>query len=180
MKLDIELDRDSGVPITEQIVSGVQQWIRSRTAHTGTKLPSIRQFAADYDISRFPVIEAYDRLVSLGFIDSRHGSGFYVAERQRGSPGCQGTSDPRRAEEESFHILQQFNHPGETLKLGGGFIPESWRDMDSLAQAIRHVSRTDTASMIDYSTPLGNATLREHLQSRVAQLGLKSTPRRFC
>jgi len=164
MKLDIELDRDNGVPLTEQIVTGVTAWIRSRVAHPGAKLPSIRQFAADFGVSRFPVIEAYDRLVSLGYLDSRHGSGFYVSERQRSMTDCEGTSDPRRAEEESVHILQQFNHPGETLKLGSGFIPEGWRDMDSLGQAIRHVSRVDAASMIDYATQLGNPTLREHPQ----------------
>ena len=56
MKLDIELNRENGVPLTEQIVSGVQDWIRSRTAHPGAKLPSIRQFATENDISRFPVI----------------------------------------------------------------------------------------------------------------------------
>ncbi|PCE28099.1 GntR family transcriptional regulator [Paraburkholderia acidicola] len=172
MKLDIELDRDNGVPLIEQIVHGVQTWIRSRAARPGAKLPSIRQFAADYAISRFPVIEAYDRLVSLGYVDSRHGSGFYVAERLRTGMSGRGTSDPRRAEEESVHLLQEFNHPGGTLKLGSGFTPEAWRDMDSLVHAIRHVSRVDTESLIDYSTPLGNATLREHLQARIAQLGI--------
>ena len=172
--MKLELNRDNGVPLTEQIVTGVQTWIRSRAAHPGAKLPSIRQFAADYAISRFPVIEAYDRLVSLGYIDSRHGSGFYVAERPRGALAGDGTSDPRRADEESVHILQQFNHPGEALKLGSGFIPEAWRDMDSIGQAIRHVSRVDSSSLIDYATPLGNATLRDHLQSRVAQLGIEA------
>lgn len=176
MKLDIQLDRDNGVPLTEQIVTGVTAWIRSRAAHPGSKLPSIRQFAADYGVSRFPVIEAYDRLVSLGFVDSRHGSGFYVTDRQPASAACQGSSDPRRAEGESDHLLQQFNHPGETLKLGSGSIPEAWRDMDGIAQAIRHVSRTDPAAMVDYATPLGNLTLREHLQSRIAQLGIQADP----
>lgn len=174
MRLDIQLDRDNGVPLTEQIVSGVTAWIRSRAAHPGSKLPSIRQFSADYGVSRFPVIEAYDRLVSLGYVDSRHGSGFYVADRPPGGAQCDGTSDPRRAEDESDHLLQQFNHPGETLKLGSGFIPEPWRDTDNIAQAIRHVLRTDPASMVDYATPLGNLSLREHLQARIAQLGIRA------
>lgn len=117
MKLEIRLDRDNGVPLTEQIVTGVSAWIRSRNAHPGSKLPSIRQFAADFGVSRFPVIEAYDRLVSLGYVDSRHGSGFYVADRQPTDMRCQGTSDPRRADVESDHLLEQFNFPGETLKL---------------------------------------------------------------
>ncbi|WGS49185.1 PLP-dependent aminotransferase family protein [Paraburkholderia sp. D15] len=176
MKLEIQLERDSGVPLTEQIVTGVTTWIRTRTAHPGAKLPSIRQFAADYGVSRFPVIEAYDRLVSLGYVDSRHGSGFYVADRQPAGTACQGSSDLRRAEEETDHLLQQFNHPGEMLKLGSGFIPEGWRDVDALAQAIRHVSRTDPASMVDYTTPFGNLTLREHLQARIGQLGIQAEP----
>jgi DNA-binding transcriptional MocR family regulator len=174
MKLDIELNRESGVPLTEQIVAGISAWIHSRTAHPGAKLPSIRQFASDYSVSRFPVIEAYDRLVSLGYLDSRHGSGFYVTDRPRNPTGCEGTSDPRRAETESVHILQQFNHPGESLKLGSGFIPQAWRDMDALSQAIRHVARTDSASLIDYATPLGDAVLREHLQARISQLGIEA------
>ncbi|MGF6531357.1 DNA-binding transcriptional MocR family regulator [Paraburkholderia sp. GAS206C] len=174
MKLDIELDRENGVPLTDQIVTGVTTWIRSRSAHPGAKLPSIRQFSTDHEVSRFPVIEAYDRLVSLGYLDSRPGSGFYVAERQRNASGAQGSSDPRRAEDEAVHILQQFNHPGESLKLGSGFIPEAWRDMDGLGQAIRHVSRADPTSLVDYATQLGNATLREHLQSRLGQLGIEA------
>jgi len=174
MKLEIQLDRESGVPLTEQIVTGVMSWIRSRATHPGSKLPSIRQFATDFSVSRFPVIEAYDRLVSLGYVDSRHGSGFYVADRQQIGPHSEGTSDPRRAEDESGHLLQQFDSPGEMLELGSGFTPESWRDMDAIAQAIRHVSRTDPASMVDYATPLGNPTLREHLQNRIGLLGIQA------
>ncbi|TKC82924.1 PLP-dependent aminotransferase family protein [Trinickia terrae] len=174
MKLDLELDRESGVPLIDQIVAGVQGWIRAKNVHAGTKLPSIRQFAADYGVSRFPVIEAYDRLVSLGYVESRHGSGFYVSSRTPAADDCQGASDPRRAEEESMHVLQEFNHPGQHLKLGGGFIPEAWRDIDGLAQAIRQVSRTDPSSMIDYATPLGHPALREHLSARSAQLGIQA------
>lgn len=172
--MKIEIDRTSGVPMTEQLVTAMEQWIRSREAHAGAKLPSIRQLAHDCDISRFPVIEAYDRLVSLGLIESRHGSGFYVSGRAHAALDRCGASDPRRAEEESNYILAQFNHPGETLKLGSGFIPEAWRDMEGVAQAVRHVARTDPGSLIDYATPLGNPALREHLQSRIAPLGIRA------
>lgn len=168
----LELDRGNGVPLTDQIVAQMECWIRSREAHAGAKLPSIRHLAAEHGISRFPVIEAYDRLVSLGYVESRHGSGFYVSARWRGALDSAGTSDPRRAEDESGHILQQFNHPGDKLKLATGFIPEAWRDMEGIAQAIRHVARTDPAAMIDYATPLGHAALREHLQARIARLGI--------
>jgi DNA-binding transcriptional MocR family regulator len=172
--MKIAIDRDNGVPMTEQIVSTLEQWIRSREAHVGAKLPSIRQLAQDCGISRFPVIEAYDRLISLGLVESRHGSGFYVSGRAHAALDRSGASDPRRAEEESNYILQQFNHPGDTLKLGSGFIPEAWRDIEGIAQAVRHVARTDYSALIDYATPLGNVTLREHMQARVAPLGIQA------
>ncbi len=174
--MKLELDRASGVPLTEQIVAGIETWIRSRGAHPGARLPSIRQFAADYQISRFPVIEAYDRLVSRGLLDSRHGSGFYVSER---GPigmgiGSMGTCELARAADESGHILRQLNHPGELLELDSGSIPQAWRDIDALAQAIRHISRTDPSSLVDYANSVGDMRLREHLQARLAPLGIEA------
>ncbi len=174
--MELELDRDSGVPLTDQLVAAMERWIRSPEAHAGAKLPSIRQLAADHGISRFPVIEAYDRLVSLGYVESRHGSGFYVGNGVHARANTCGASDPRRAEDESNYILQQFNHPGDTLKLASGFVPEAWRDLEGVAQAVRHVTRSDPGALIDYATPLGNLALREHLQARVAQLGIRADP----
>ncbi|WP_322015914.1 PLP-dependent aminotransferase family protein [Paraburkholderia sp. J12] len=170
--MKFELDRASSVPLTDQIVSGVQTWIRSRAAHPGARLPSIRQFAADYRISRFPVIEAYDRLVSLGYLDSRQGSGFYVSEHASAGMSGMGSCDLSNAADESGHLLSALNRPGEALQLDSGSIPQAWRDLDALGQAIRHVSRTDPTSLVDYGSPLGDATLREHLRNRLAPLGI--------
>jgi DNA-binding transcriptional MocR family regulator len=170
--MKLELDRASSVPLTEQIVAGVQAWISSRSAHPGARLPSIRQFAADCNISRFPVIEAYDRLVSLGYLDSRHGSGFYVSEHARAGMAGMGTCDITNAADESDHVVSSLSRPGATLQIGNGSIPQAWRDIDALGQAIRHVSRTDVSSLVDYGSPLGDATLREHLRNRLAPLGI--------
>ena len=170
--MKLELDRASSVPLTDQIVAGVQAWIGSRAAHPGARLPSIRQFAADYGISRFPVIEAYDRLVSLGYLDSRHGSGFFVSEHARAGMGGMGTCDVSNAADESGYLLSALDHPGEALYLDNGSAPQGWRDIDALGQAIRHVSRTDPASLVEYGSPFGDATLREHLGNRLARLGI--------
>lgn len=170
--MKLELDRASDIPLTEQIVTGVQTWIRSRAAHPGARLPSIRQFAADYAVSRFPVIEAYDRLVSLGYLDSRHGSGFYVSEHARTGMAGMGTCDLSNAADESGHLLSQFERAGEALQLDSGSIPQAWRDLDAIGQAIRHVSRNDPSSLVDYGTPGGDMVLREHLRNRLAPLGI--------
>src|ERR1700722_10119094 len=154
--MNIVLDSQNGVPKTDQLVVGITRLIRSRQLLAGVKLPSIRALAAEQKISRFPVIEAYDRLSSLGLIVPKHGSGFYVASHVGADDSMPGGSDPRLAEEESNQILQQFNHPGETLKLSSGFVPEEWRDIDGIAQAVRQVMRTDPSSVVDYAMPFGD------------------------
>ncbi len=166
------LDASTGIPLTDQIVNGVKSWIGNREARPGAKLPSIRQLAAANGISRFPVIEAYDRLVSQGLLDSRQGSGFYVADSPLAGRSACGWSDPSLAEDLSDHILEQFNHPSGTLKLAGGFVPETWRDVEGLTQAIRAISRNEIDSVIHYATPMGHPELRRQVLLRVRQLGI--------
>jgi DNA-binding transcriptional MocR family regulator len=171
--MNLVTDPHSGVPMTDQLVTGIATLIRTRTLLAGVKLPSIRSLAAEQRISRFPVIEAYDRLSSLGLIVPKHGSGFYVAHHVSDASG-RGGSDPRLAEEESNQILQQFNYPGETLKLSSGFVPEAWRDIDGISQTVRQLMRTDPASLIDYAMPHGDANLRQQIQMRLAIVGVEA------
>ncbi|CAM2143397.1 PLP-dependent aminotransferase family protein [Pararobbsia alpina] len=176
MKLTV--DPSLGIPLTDQIVNGVREWIRTPEARVGTKLPSIRQLAASHGISRFPVIEAYDRLVSLGLIDSRQGSGFYVAERRSAAPSLTVVS-PELVEEVSGPAWQAGQHGPGMLRLGGGFTPEDWRDMEGLSFAIRQLARMDPQSLTGYSTPLGNAVLREQVALRLTTLGIHVDPYRI-
>jgi DNA-binding transcriptional MocR family regulator len=160
--------------MTDQLVTGITTLIRTRQLLAGVKLPSIRALAASQQISRFPVIEAYDRLSSLGFIVPKHGSGFFVASHVGNADGASGGSDPRLAEEESHQILQQFNYPGETLKLSSGFVPEGWRDIEGIAQTVRQVMRMDPSSIVDYAMPHGDANLRYQIQMRLAIVGVEA------
>jgi DNA-binding transcriptional regulator YhcF (GntR family) len=66
--IDLAINTSSGIPMTDQLVSGITNLIRTRQLLSGAKLPSIRALAESQQISRFPVIEAYDRLSSLGMI----------------------------------------------------------------------------------------------------------------
>ena len=79
--LNLRVDAAAGAPLVEQLVTGVRQHIEARLLRPGTRLPSIRSLAAQQRISRFTVVEAYDRLVATGHVESRRGSGFYVDAR---------------------------------------------------------------------------------------------------
>src|SRR5580692_3012832 len=75
-------------PLTDQIVMGVKRQIDDRRLRPGTRLPSIRNLAETHGVSRFTVVEAYDRLVAMGCLQSRRGAGFYVAAPAAGAEGA--------------------------------------------------------------------------------------------
>ena len=77
----LTLDPDSPVPLVSQIVEGLHRLIAEQSLAVGTKLPSIRSFAASHGVSVFTVVEAYDRLVAQGYLVSRPHSGFFVRRR---------------------------------------------------------------------------------------------------
>ncbi len=75
------LSRDGGASLVEQIVRSIEARIEDKLLRTGARMPSIRLFAETHGVSRFTVVEAYDRLVAKGHLESRRGSGFFVRDR---------------------------------------------------------------------------------------------------
>ncbi len=176
--MKLALDTMAGVPLNEQLAHQLEQMIRSRHLRSGVKLPSIRKMAADQGISRFPVVEAYGVLAARGLIRPRHGSGFYVTDRFDSSAHPGGT-DLRVAKEESSHILSQFASTDDRVKLSSGFLPAAWRDVDGIAQAVRHIVRSDAANLVDYAQPQGDPLLRQHLSRHLAPLGINAQPQQI-
>ncbi|MGF6094220.1 PLP-dependent aminotransferase family protein [Pseudomonas sp. 18175] len=161
--MDLGIDRQALVPVVQQIVSAVAQWIRKSGAGPGTRLPSIRQLALDNLLSQSSVIEAYERMVAQGLLASRQGSGFVVAQ-----PPVSHESQWYEGAERAWGAF--VDNPLGELKLGCGWLPDAWRESDDISYAIREVTRTDTAGLFNYSTPLGLRTLREQLLKRLTQL----------
>src|SRR5215475_6282388 len=81
-----ELSRDSTVPLVDQICERVTQLVRRGQLSAGTRLPSIRKLARQVSASPFTVVDAYDRLVARGVIESRAGRGFFVTQRRLSAP----------------------------------------------------------------------------------------------
>jgi GntR family transcriptional regulator / MocR family aminotransferase len=74
----IPLDRQSGVPLYEQIESYLRQNILTGSLAPETRLPATRALADELGISRITVKNAYASLESDGLIATREGSGTYV------------------------------------------------------------------------------------------------------
>ena len=93
MDLMLPIDRQARKPLVEQVYAGVRTAIEAETIAAGVRLPSTREFARQLGVTRFTVDDAYARLVSEGYLEARHGSGTYVAERVRVSPASERAED---------------------------------------------------------------------------------------
>jgi DNA-binding transcriptional MocR family regulator len=65
-----------------------------------------------------------------------------------------------------------FNNDSINLKLGCGWLPESWRETEDLSYAIRHVTRMNRTGLLDYSTPLGSLNMRQLVRLRLRLLDM--------
>src|SRR5712675_304302 len=87
-------------PLVEQIVAAIRRQIDERHLRPGTRIPSIRGFAQQYRVSRFTVVEAYDRLVAMGYLHSRRGAGFYARSLREEATGAAAPAARERRSEE--------------------------------------------------------------------------------
>ncbi|HKC62021.1 MAG TPA: GntR family transcriptional regulator, partial [Pyrinomonadaceae bacterium] len=75
----IRIDRRRREPLQLQLYEQVRQAIISRELTAGVRLPSTRDLVEQLGLSRNTIVNAFDRLVAEGYLDSRVGSGIYVA-----------------------------------------------------------------------------------------------------
>ncbi|MBK5513339.1 aminotransferase-like domain-containing protein [Pseudomonas sp. TH15] len=162
--MELRIDRQALVPVVQQIVDGLIDWIMQSGAPPATRLPSVRQIARGNLLSQSSVAEACERLVAQGVLASRQGAGFMVAASPKTlnrSAACKAGCGVSCAAVSG-------------LKLGSGGLPESWRESDDLSYAIRQVARTDMASLFGYSSALGLPALREQIVKRLKILSIEA------
>lgn len=174
--MQLSLDNESPQPLVDQIVAGVRNRIDDRLLRPGMRLPPIRSFASEHEVSRFTVVEAYDRLVALGYLQSRRGSGFYVAPRQNTRAGEIADEEIERAFDHTGVMHQSLEDDGERLKVGVGWLPPEWLNGEGIRRNVRALSRRPEVRVTSYGTPMGFRPLREQLQIRLAELGIGARP----
>lgn len=168
------------VPLVEQIVSGIQRLAEERVLRTGTRLPSIRNFAVQHGISRFTVVDAYDRLVALGYLTSRRGSGFYVAQRQQIEIPMANTCRLDEANDVLWLLHNTFQDVHGATRPGCGWLPGNWLDGSGIQKSLRELSRKSGNFLTGYGDVSGYLPLRQQLlHKRLADIGIGAEPRQI-
>ena len=68
------------IPLYEQVYQAIKSDIISGQLAPGTKLPSKRSFASHHGMSTITIQNAYDQLISEGYVYTLPKKGYYVAQ----------------------------------------------------------------------------------------------------
>jgi DNA-binding transcriptional MocR family regulator len=150
--------------------------VRQGRLPTGTRLPSIRKLARLVGASAFTVVDAYDRLVARGLIESRAGRGFFVVERRVAAPLAAIEALPEPGNDAVALASLCMAHPSDIVPAGSGFLPESWQLATSAAGVLSRLLRGRRSQPWLPCAPQGLPELREQLASRLVQHGIAAGP----
>ncbi len=79
LSLRLDLERQGTVPLFRQLYGSLRAAILAGRLEGGTRLPPTRQLAQELEISRKTVVNAFEQLISEGYLEGKVGSGTYVA-----------------------------------------------------------------------------------------------------
>lgn len=167
-------------PLVDQLVNHCMQLLQQHSLRAGSRLPSVRQMADSAGVSRDTVVQAYDRLVAQGLVQSRPGSGFFVSA-QRSTRAPLTAKRPILAADQAFdtpYLLRSMFRPIDGTQFDGstGILPPSWMDHDMLNAAVRAVGRSAGMQLLGYGAPQGYAPLRQQLSAYLMTQGLTVDP----
>lgn len=184
----IPLDRQSDIPLYQQIEAHLRKSILSGTLPPETRLPASRQLAHDLGVNRNTVENAYSALEADGLVFSRMGSGTYVLTvyplpvMQKNNANLPWplwqTSLPK-------NIISNADMADEILKAGGHPHPISFASglsdarqfpVEEFRKVIQSVMRRDQIDALEYGERKGYASLREGIARILTSQGLQTHP----
>ena len=158
-----------GRPLVDQITGFVRGRIDDCVLRAGMRMPSIRRFADDNGVSRFTAVEAYDRLVAQGYLESRRGSGFYVRARPQAVHAAPSAdAHPGAPIDLAWLLRSMFSHSPDSVMAGSGVLPAEWLDADMINRGMRALARGRQGAALTYGSPEGYLPLREQIRLMLA------------
>jgi DNA-binding transcriptional regulator YhcF (GntR family) len=164
----LAVDRDAEVPIGVQLAWAIRTRIDEGTLGAGERLPGLRDLARALGINANTVRAVYARLEREGLLDSRQGSGTFVAVREDTKPHA--SSIAARAAREARKAGVDPREVATALYMHGDS-PDSARDQAARRSTLRaqiaaleqtlaelEVEHTDLARRARKEYPTGQAT----------------------
>ena len=187
----IPLDRNSPVPLYQQIQQFLGEQIRSGALLPETRLPASRTLAASLGVNRITVTNAYAELEAEGLVYSRQGSGTFVAPPLVALPESKddrtSTDDWPLWQQELLsrtwlpaqrgldRLLESVSHP-DLISFAGGIGDSQLFPADDFRKALQTVLRHDGTEALGYGDRAGYPPLRAKIAQVLTSQGIPTHP----
>jgi DNA-binding transcriptional MocR family regulator len=176
------IDRESIVPIYQQIYEELREAILAGALPESTRLPPERSLAEKLNVNRSTIVHAYRELVADGLIEQRVGSGSRVARNAGSQPRSADvpwwiTLPPWRVG--SFpQVLGELaaTAHGERISFVQGVPPVEPSPLAELAKSFERVAGNPDY-VLSYGDSEGHAPLREAIAARMRGRGCETVAR---
>jgi len=185
----LQIDRESRVPLHEQIRAQIALHIDQGTVGAGARLPATRRLAATLGLNRSTVYRAYQDLWAQGHLESRSGSYSTVRARLRttkaGSSSGEALLDferlsapaPRRLFS-GLAAMARLSALGDDPTLINFSSLAADRELcpsDEIQRAFRKIIASRGKAVFDYGDPAGYRPLRETVARNMRVHGVAAT-----
>lgn len=158
---------------TDELAQRLMQDIERGLVAPGSRLRSVRDASRKEGVGINTVLEAYNRLVARGFVESRPGSGFYV--RPDASPRKSAPAPHVSAAVDLVSLLREQLEQHYEVRVGDGRPPASWIEDSEVGKQLR---RSQAGAPEEYGhgygNPWGHYPLRETIARLLADRGIQS------
>ena len=160
--------------LQQKLAYALTHVIRQGLLNPGIRLPSERSLAASLALSRTTVVAAYDALRESGWLESRKGSGTWVAESSPALAAARGAAQAGTLAQSRLLGMLTHRPEADMLNFAMG-TPQPLRDMP--VDAFTLPPDEQAALVRDHHYyPLGLPALRQALAVYYAELSLPTTP----
>ena len=158
--------------LIDQITQSLMEKIQQGEFPINTRLPSVRKHAQILAVSNETVLRAYDKLVLMGYLEARRGSGFYVIYN---------AEQPKQNQQKSWlqqnpniDLWQKSVYENELLLSNTEYqlSEHQQRAATWTKEAMTNLDLHSVLHLQHYSNPQGYLPLREQLQKKLESHGI--------
>ncbi|MGX5659898.1 aminotransferase-like domain-containing protein [Castellaniella ginsengisoli] len=158
----------------ERVIQRIHRGMADGAWPPGARIWSIRTAAAELGLSKNTVAEAYDRMVALGQLEARVGSGYYVPVSARRERLPKALSVAQAVDAVSLlreQLVRQYE-----VRVGEGRPPHDWAGTPEFRPPSGSRRSREDNEVHGYGNPWGFAPLREYLARHLADLRIQAEP----
>jgi DNA-binding transcriptional MocR family regulator len=168
-------------PLYQQVAVRISELIEHGTLRPGERVPSVRQYSRQQNVSIATVTQAYRLLEDRGVLQARPQSGYYVRPQRWTPPPEPGISKPApravdvQVSELVLHVVKAGRDP-KLVALGAALPNPEIIPIKALHRTMASVGRRSPLAANSYDAPPGNLALRTQVARRAMETGCTLSP----